>query len=404
MAMGTTLIVGAGAAGLSAAIFSKAGRTLVLEQLSQPARKLLATGGGRCNVTHSATIDELMAEFGKRDRFVEPALSQFLPEDICELLSSNGVPTIIEEDGCVFPESGKALDVIQALYSAAEKNASFIYDCEVTELLVEAEHVVGVKTASGKVFHGDKVIFCTGGKCRRFLGSTGAAYEMLSKHGIKITPLMPALAPIFLKEKWLAELSGISCPNALLSAKGVEPISGAILFTHTGISGPAALAYSGQIAARFAKAKEPYTLKLSYIADMLLQDWIDLFDSWRRPYGTSQVHTLLSKYLPKSLAKALCKQAGLEADTIVAYFNRGMTERLAELCSGTKLTISGLGDWESAMVTHGGVSIKEIDPFSMESKSIKGLYVTGELVDVDAPCGGYNITWALASGKLAAEQ
>lgn len=402
--MGTTLIVGAGAAGLAAAIFSKAGRTLVLEQLSQPACKLLATGGGRCNVTHSATIDELMATFGKRDRFVESALSQFTPEDICELLSQNGVQTIVEEDGCIFPESGKATDIVGALYSAAEKNASFVYDCEVTELLVEDNHVAGVKTASGKVFNADKVIFCTGGKCRRALGSTGAAYEMLSKHGIKITPLMPALAPIFIKEKWLAELSGISCPNALLSAKGVEPLSGAILFTHTGVSGPAALAYSGQIASRFAKSKEPYILKLSYIADMLLQDWIDLFDSWRRPYGTSQVNNLLSKYLPKALAKALCKQAGFEADTIVAHFNRGMTERLAELCCGTKLTITGLGDWESAMVTHGGVSIKELDPFTLESRTIKGLYITGELVDVDAPCGGYNITWALASGKLAAEQ
>lgn len=401
--MSTTIIVGAGAAGLSAAIFSKASRTLVLEQLSQPARKLLATGGGRCNVTHSATIEELMAVFGKRDRFVEPALSQFLPEEICELLSSNGVPTIAEEDGCIFPQSGKAMDVVGALYLAAEKNASFIYDCEVTDFLVENGRVVGVQ-ANGKAYKADKVIVCTGGKCRRALGSTGAAYELLSKHGIKITPLMPALTPIFLKEKWLADLSGISCPNALLSAKGVEPISGAVLFTHAGISGPAALAYSGQIASRFAKSKEPYILKLSYIADMLLQDWIDLFDSWRRPYGTSQVHTMLSKYLPKALAKALCKQAGVDADTIVAYFNRGMTERLAELCSGTKLTVSGLGDWENAMVTHGGVSIKEIDPFSMELKQIKGLYVAGELVDVDAPCGGYNITWALASGKLAAEQ
>ncbi len=403
-----TIIIGGGVSGLAAAAFSR--HALVLERMKQPGRKLLATGGGRCNITHDVDVDGMMSKFGKRARFMIDSLYAWSPDSIREFLHQRGVPTVVEDNGCVFPASGRAADVLDALVGAA-RDAGAEIRCGVKAkrvLLNEAGTAVrGVETDSGDIIGAKRVILAAGGRSKPELGSDGSGFTIAKDVGLKVTPVYPALGSLIVEEPWIAELAGLSCPNVSLriAEKGYshEPISGSLLFTHKGLSGPPALAISGFVAQALDELGGSVRLKVSFREDKQVADWLALFESWRRPFGTRFVRKLLAEALPRALAETLCKLAGVEEETTVASFNRGQTERLAERCAGCPLTVSATEGWDKAMMTRGGVALSELDPKTMACKRIAGLYCVGELIDLDAPCGGYNLTWALASGRLAGE-
>lgn len=403
-----TIIIGGGVAGLAAAAFSR--NALVLERMKQPGRKLLATGGGRCNITHDVDVDGMMAKFGKRSRFMIDSLYAWGPDDIREFLAERGVPTVVEDDGCVFPASGRAGDVLKALMRAA-RDAGAELRCGVAikrVLLNEARTAVcGVETEFGDVIEAKRVILATGGRSKPELGSDGSGLSIARELGLKVMPVYPALGSLMVQDPWIRELAGVSCPNVSLNIaeKGYphEPMSGSLLFTHKGLSGPPALEISGLVAQALDELGGRVRLKVCFREDMQVADWLALFESWRRPFGTRLVRKLLAETLPKALAEILCKLAGVEEDTTVASFTRGQTERLAERCAVCPLTISATDGWDKAMMTRGGIALSELNPKTMACKRIAGLYCVGELVDLDAPCGGYNLTWALASGRLAGE-
>ncbi len=404
-----TIIIGGGVSGLAAAAFSR--HALVLERMKQPGRKLLATGGGRCNITHDADVAGLMSKFGKCARFMIDALYTWDSDGIRAFFEERGVPTVVEDDGCVFPVSGRAGDVLDVLIGAArEAGAEIRCGVKVKRVLLDeaGTAVRGIETDSGEVIAAKRVILAAGGCCKPELGSDGSGFAMARDLGLKVTPVYPSLGSLVVEEKWVAALAGLSCPNAVLKIASTgyphEPISGSLLFTHKGLSGPPALAISGRVAQALDEVGGRIRLKISFRDDRQLDDWIALFESWRRPFGTRLVRKLLAEALPKALAEVLCKLAGLEEVTTVANFNRGQTERLAELCAVCPVMVSATEGWDKAMMTRGGVALSELNPKSLMCKRIAGLYCVGELVDLDAPCGGYNLTWALASGRLAGER
>ena len=402
-----TIIIGGGVSGLAAAAFSPG--ALVLERLKLPGRKLLVTGGGRCNVTHDTDRAGVMAKFGKRARFMSPALEGWDPAAIRDFLNDWGVPTVVEDDGCVFPASGKSGDVLDVLVRAAyEAGAEIRCGVRVKRLLLDeaGQSVWGVETSTGEKIAARRVILAAGGKCKPELGSDGSGLEMAQEVGLRVMPVFPSLGSLIIEEKWIASLAGLSCGEAslIIAEKGLggRSVCGPVLFTHRGLSGPAALELSGEVAQAIGSRGGGVKLKMSFRSDRTVEDWLACFENWRRSCGTRLVRKMLAEELPKALAEVLCSLAGVEDMTPMAHFNRGQTERLAELGAACPLTVTATDGWDRAMITRGGVALSEIDPATMGCRKINGLFCVGELVDLDAPCGGYNLTWALASGRLAA--
>ena len=405
-----TLIIGGGPAGLTAACFTS-GRTVVIDRLSAPSRKLLATGGGRCNLTHNTDADGIMAVFGPQARFMAPALHAFPPDAICAFFRRLGVETLVEPDGCVFPVSQKAADVALALERAARANGAEIR-CGVraTRLLAEGEaagkaplpRITGVQTSHG-LLHARRVILAAGGQSYPSLGSDGSGFALAQAAGLVLTPPVPALAGLTLQERWPGTLAGIVCEQGgmRLDVKGAPKrlLTGPVLFTHKGLSGPPALALSGEVAFRLLQTPS-VPVRVSFIAERSPADWTALFDKWRQQHGGRALHNLLAGELPRALAAALCSLTDA-AETSVARAKKSTLEALASACADLQLTCAGTEGWNRAMATRGGVALSELDPKTLTCRRISGLSCAGEVVDLDGPCGGYNLTWAFASGRLA---
>ena len=403
------LIIGGGPAGLTAASFLK-GNSVVLEHGATPGRKLLVTGGGRCNLTHDSSASDMAVLFGKASRFVLPAVHAFPPEDIRAFFQSRGVTTQVEPDGCVFPVSQKASDVRDALLRAVRQAGATIQcGVHVENFMMEPDgetgnqRIAAVKTSAG-TFHPRHILLAAGGQSYPALGSDGSGFALARAAGLDVVAPVPALAGLFIQSDWVASLSGILCEHGSIriDAKGAskKPLEGPILFTHKGISGPPALALSGEINARLLSEHE-VTIRVSFRLGRTLNDWQDLFAQWRERHGSRSIHNLLSGELPRALAVALCTASGL-ADVVMARAGKKELLALAMQCSECPLRVTGTEGWERAMLTRGGVAVKELEASTLACRRIRNLYCIGEVVDVDAPCGGYNLTWSFASGFLAA--
>ena len=399
------IVVGGGAAGLAAAAFST-GRALVLERLDRPGAKLLATGGGRCNVTHDTDAAGVIAAFGRRARFMADALRRWPPADIRRFLADHGVPTVVESDGCVFPASGRAADVRDALLAAARRaGAEIRCGVKVVRILLDDSRsaVRGVETEAGEVFASPKAVLAAGGRAWPSLGSDGSGLALAREAGLSVETPTPALVPLVASESWMSDLSGLSCADASI---WVEPrgraVRGPLLFTHCGLSGPAALALSGDVA-RILHDGQPVQLRIAFRPGWTAADRQAAFAAWRTAHGARLVRNLLSETLPKALAQLLCERAGIDEATTASRLGRDETQALAELCASFPVAIAATEGWDKAMATRGGVALGELNPRTLECRRISGLHCVGEIVDLDAPCGGYNLTWALASGRLAAE-
>ena len=411
-----TLIIGGGPAGLMASCFGT-GHTTVIDRLKTPGRKLLATGGGRCNLTHAVDAAAILSAFGRKSRFMEPALRAFPPSAIRDFFHASGVATLEEPDGCVFPASQKASDVLDALERAARANGADIR-CGVraTRLILEEKpfsaglRVTAVETNSG-ILRPHRVILAAGGQSYPELGSDGSGFELARKAGLEVVAPVPALAGLVTRETWPSGLAGIVLEHGglRLDEKGADKRfqTGPLLFTHKGLSGPPALALSGEIAARLHAERESrqndapsVPLRASFIAERTVPDWLSLFETWRKTHGGRALHNLLSGEIPRALAGTLCDLAEVP-DTAVARARKSSLERLASSCADCPLHALGTDGWNRAMLTCGGIALGELDPRTLACKRISNLFCAGEVVDVDGPCGGYNLTWAFASGRLA---
>ncbi len=404
--MKNVVIIGGGAAGLMAAISAgeKGNKVTVLEKNARVGRKLMITGKGRCNVCNNCSIDTLIANTPKNAKFLYSAFSALTPSQLMEFFEKQNVPLKTERGNRVFPVSDKAVDIVDALHNAVIKSGAKIVNAIVEKLITAENKVIGVKLQNGEIIPADSVILATGGKSYPLTGSTGDGYKMATALGHTVTELKPSLVPINVHEGFCTRLSGLSLKNVSLSVfengkkKPIFCEMGEMLFTHFGISGPLVLSASSHI--RYIDKKE-YTafidlkpaLSLEQLDNRILRDFAS---EQNKDFSNS-----LDKLLPKSLIPIIVKLSGIDASKKINQINREERAALCSLLKALPLHITGFRPIEEAIITSGGISVKEIDPKTMQSKLIKGLFFAGEIIDVDAYTGGFNLQIAFSTGFVA---
>ena len=406
------VIIGGGAAGLKAAISANFKyrntdvQITVIEKNACPARKVMITGKGRCNVTNNCDIDTLISSVPKNGRFLYSAFSVFAPKDVMSFFESVGVPLKTERGNRVFPVSDKAVDIVDALVKTAKSGGSKLINGQAEEIIVKDGAVVGVKLSDGQILEADSVILATGGMSYPLTGSTGDGYKMAEKLGHTVTELKPSLVPLTIHEGFCTNLSGLSLKNVTFSVfengkkKPIFSEMGEMLFTHFGVSGPLVLSASSHI--RYMGKKEYIgfvdlkpALTIEQLDNRVLRDFSE---EQNKDFANS-----LSKLLPKSLIPVIIRLSGIPDNKKVNQISREERMALCKLIKALPLHITGFRPVEEAIITSGGISVKEIDPKTMQSKLINGLFFAGEIIDVDAYTGGFNLQIAFSTGFVAGQ-
>ena len=403
--MCSVLIIGAGAAGLMAAVFAAGAgaEVTVLERNEKPGKKIYLTGKGRCNVTNDCTMEEFLREVPQNPRFLYSALSFFSPEDMKNLLAENGCPTVTQRGRRVFPATEKASDVTRTLVRVAQQRGTrILLNQRVKRLLIgEAGRVTGVETEEGAQRAADAVILATGGVSYPATGSTGDGYHFAAETGHTVLPAIPSLIGLESKEAWPRELQGLSLKNVRITLKkGKKSLyseQGEMLFTHFGFSGPLILEASCHLPADIRECMLELDLKPGLTREQLnARVQRDLEAGSRK-----QIRNILPGLMPGSLAEIFPSICGLPAGLPCNQVTASQREVLVNRMKTLPLDISGRRPIAEAVITRGGVSVKEVNPGTMESKLIPGLYFAGEILDVDAHTGGYNLQIAFSTGALA---
>ena len=382
-------------------------KVLVLEQMLKPGMKLLATGGGRCNLTIARSADEIMAAFGRHGRFMASALACLDSNGLRSLFHSCGVDTVAQEDGCVFPASNSAASILDALLGRLDPQRTVLLSSSrVIGILADQGRVCGIRTKND-TYSAGAVILATGGRSYPGLGGSGSGYELAASVGHTIRPIVPALVPLVTQELWPGTLAGVVMPDVeirVISKSAKSPVTrGGLLFTHSGLSGPAILNISGAVAELLQK-ELCVELQLNFFPGEEEQAWRRRFEQWRQLSGGSRIVKLLQDFMPRGLARQLCVLAGDDsARSTAGHLRREQMQKILQGLTGMRLTITDTEGFDRAMITRGGVSLKEVDRGTLQSKLLKGLYFAGEVLDLDGPCGGYNLQWAFSGGMLAAE-
>ncbi len=405
------IVVGAGAAGLyAAAEAARRGRsTLLLEKNNKLGVKILMSGGTRCNITHDASWQAIADVFGKRQgRFLKFPLATLQPHHVIERLHTLGVATKVESTGKIFPQSDRAIDVRDALVAQAEQSGAVI--CTSSPVTAIERTADGFQVATGrKALLCQSLVVTVGGQSYPGCGTTGDGYRWLRELGHAIAHPRPALTPIRVNESWLRELSGITIPDVGVQVQ-IENNGGAtgdkrsfdrgsFLFTHRGCSGPVVLNVSRTV-----------TDPAHNCAKSLLCDWLPgqneqqlrdaLTGQEQRAVG-KYVGNVLATHLPRRLVVALCDQAGVDFDKPLAELSRAQAAAVIQKVKRCALAIDGTLGFAKAEVTAGGVVLNEVDPQTMASRVVPGLFVAGEILDVDGPIGGYNFQAAFSTGFVA---
>ena len=398
------VVIGAGAAGLLAA--GKAAETadevVIIEKNDIIGKKLLITGKGRCNITNSADIEDMIGQYPRNAKFLYSALYTFTNDDIIRIIEENGVKTKVERGGRVFPVTDKSQDVVKALKKYALKpNVSLVHDT-VKSLIISGGAVKGVKTSKTSIT-ADRVIICTGGKSYPRTGSTGDGYKFAKQAGHTIIEPKASLIPVLTEEKFVKDIMGLSLRNIKITAfnqknKKVYSDFGEMLFTHFGISGPVVLSASSYIGKYQGK-------ELKFMIDLkpaLNKDQLDhrVLKDFNKALNKDFVNSL-DNLLPKKLIPVIVELSGIPEHKKVNEITKKERETLVSLLKCLELTITGVRGFKEAIITQGGVNVKEIDPGTMESKKVKGLYFAGEVLDLDAVTGGFNLQIAWSTGYLA---
>ncbi len=404
------IVIGAGAAGLlAAAAASSAGaRTLVIEKNRKIGVKILMSGGTRCNITHDTDWRGIARVFGgPQERFLRFSLASLTPTDTVALFQQAGVPTKVESTGKVFPVSDRALDVRDALVDLARNSgASIIAGVAVTDLQVMTN---GFKVVTAeKVFDCRRLIVTTGGQSYPGCGTNGEGYRWMSQFGHRIVTPRPALTPMYVADPWVRELAGITIPDVRVAVNGgsghgkeiAQPRSvdrGSFLFTHRGCSGPVVLNVSR--AATIVDVPSGVKLKCDWTPGLDENSLIEQLMP-ARP-GNRQVASALPDVLPRRLSEALVEVSGVDSRMPLAELGRRRAAVLCKSLKHTELALVGTAGFAKAEVTAGGVALDEVDPLTMASRIVPGLYLAGEILDIDGPIGGYNFQAAWSTGQLA---
>ena len=401
------LVIGAGAAGLvCAGTAACAGQSVLLvEKMERPARKLMITGKGRCNVTNNCTREELIASVRTNPRFLYSAFSAFSAQDTMALLERLGIPLKTERGGRVFPKSDRAVDVVDALVRFAKDVGAVLRQGRCVRLLLEEGSVTGVELEGGERLYAKRVVLATGGKSYPLTGSDGDGYGLARQAGHTVTPLRASLIPIATREDWCKEAMGLSLRNVTLSlvhmptGKTVYREIGEMLFTHFGVSGPLVLSASAHMQKEILQYALYIDLKPGLSAEQLDARLLrDFAENMNRDFFNS-----LGELLPRKLIPVVVKLSGIDGKTKVHDITREQRQRLGALIKALPLTPKVFRPIEEAVITAGGVSVKEVNPRTMESKLVKGLYFAGEILDVDAYTGGFNLQIAFSTAVLAAQ-
>lgn len=402
--MSEILIIGAGAAGMMAAIHAAdaGARVTVLEHNEKTGKKIYITGKGRCNVTNDCSTDEFMREVPRNPRFLFSALSYFGPGEMMDLLERSGCPVVVQRGRRVFPSTEKASDVTRTLMNLLrDRRVNLRLNTEVSALVTEEEKVTGVRLKDGTFLPADAVIVATGGRSYPSTGSTGDGYRFARETGHTVLKPTPSLSAMVSDASWPGALQGLSLKNVTLTLrngkKQLYSELGEMLFTHFGFSGPLILEASCHLPEDLSSVSLTLDLKPGL-------DRQQLDARLRREFeagGKKQLKNVLPSLLPGSLAEVFPGLCSLSGEISCNQITAAQREKLAETLKCLPLPITGLRSLDEAIVTRGGVSVKEIDPKTMQSKLIRDLYFAGEVLDVDAHTGGYNLQIAFSTGALA---
>ena len=401
------IVIGGGAAGLFAAISAaeNGADVLLLEKNDRCGKKLRITGKGRCNVTNDCTTEEFLQNVPSNPRFLYGALSCLSTQDVKDFFESEGVPLKTERGKRVFPVSDKAEDIVFALVKACRDRGVKIINEKVLSLIIEDEKIKGVKTHSGERY-ADAVIICTGGRSYSRTGSDGDGYEFARSAGHTVTPLLPSLVPIVCQGKLCPSLQGLSLKNVSLSIvdkntqKEVYSDFGEMMFTHFGITGPMVLSASAHIP-DISTGRYEARINLKPALDEKTLDARVLSDFSK--YSNKDLINALDDLLPQKLIPVVVSLSGVDERKKVNSITREERKALTDVIRSIRLSLTGFRSLEEAIITKGGISVKEIDPKTMASKKCKGLYLAGEVIDVDAYTGGFNLQIAFSTGKLAGQ-
>ena len=394
------IIIGGGACGIMSAIISarQGSKILIIEKLPKIAQKLKASGGGRCNLTNRLSTQTFIEKFGKNGRFMRDSLQKFDSTKLVNFFKEIGVETHSADGFRVFPTSHNSSTIIEALQKELDNlNVQILTSTKVEKILISDEKVVGVETQKGK-FQSEKIVLATGGAGYPMLGTQGDGFKLSEEVGHKITEIFPAMMPLKVKEKWVDNCRGDTIGKASIKVnlkkyKNLKA-DGDLIFTKDGIRGPVVLDFAREITPLLSKLDEvPVVVNLvkgknqEELKELLKDNFIEN----------------CKKLLPDSILNEIFILSGLNSEIIEKnlQIKQKTKNKVIELMTNMPLTIIGSDGFDKAMITRGGVSLKEINPKTMESKIIKGLYFCGEVVDIDGPCGGYNLQWAFSSGYVA---
>lgn len=402
------IVIGGGAAGLMAGVrAAQLGASVrIIEKMKMVGLKMGITGKGRCNVTNAAPIEDFIKQTPGNGKFLYSAYQQWTNEDMIHLLNSWGVPTKVERGGRVFPESDKATDVRNAFIDTYRKLGGQLHlEESVKDLVVKDGAIAGVITDKG-TYHCDAAIIATGGVSYPLTGSTGDGYELASSVGHSIVELRPSLIPLETKEHWVKDLMGLSLKNVEVSIIAKNKVQakqfGEMLFAHFGVTGPIILSASHTVTKLLKKQVDPIIIEIN-LKPALSREVLD--KRVQRDFSESQNKQLvnvLKGLLPSRLIPVICQLAELEGTKAIHDITKEERLRLVDMIQHMRLTVHKPRPIAEAIVTAGGISVKEVDPKTMQSKLVNGLYMAGEVLDVDAFTGGYNLQVAFSTAYVAA--
>ena len=411
--MSKVLIIGGGAAGMMAGVFAARNHheVHILEKNEKLGKKVFITGKGRCNVTNACDTEELFPAMMSNPKFLYSSFYSFTPQDVMEFFEEAGVPLKTERGNRVFPQSDHSSDIIRALERELKKAGAKIHlHTAVKEVVKESEtdSVTGVILTDGTFMEGDAVIVATGGFSYQSTGSTGDGYRFARELGLKVTDIAPSLVPLKTKEDYIPKLQGLSLKNTGLTIKNGKKVLyedfGEMMFTHFGVTGPMILSASAHIGAKLAKATNGELSAYLDLKPALTKEQLDARILREFEAGPNkQFKNVIGVLFPSSLTPVMLELGGIPAEKKIHDISREERQHFIDLIKAFPFTITGMGEFKEAIITRGGVSVKEINPGTMGSKKISGLYFAGEVLDLDAVTGGYNLQIAWSTAYLAAQ-
>jgi len=405
------IVVGSGAAGLTGAI--KAARegkkVLLLEKLSQIATKLKATGGGRCNLSNTLDNTSFMQSFGKNGRFMTTAINKMNHEDLRDFFTSLNLETHIPDGFRIFPVTHSSTTVINALTNELKQlNVEILCDQKVEKIICNNHTVTSIKTQNN-TYNTKNILLATGGMGYPKMGATGDGFPIVESLGHKVTKLYPAMMPLSTKESWQGNcradtISKVTIKVNIPNNNKLKKLTavGDLIFTSTGLRGPVILDFAREITP-FLDTYDEVPILVNLTHGMNEDEIIKKLKDLSAKHIQNNIVELLSFIIPPSLAVQFCILCDIKKDIHYKQIKGESKNKLIRFLAWTPFTINGHDGFNKAMITRGGISLKEIDPNTMQSKLIKGLYFAGEIVDIDGPCGGYNLQWSFSSGSLAGE-